>query len=383
MSRFEAVLNIPSPYRIHLLRVLDAELRARGVHLHVHFMAKGHAERPASWRNPQIPFAHTYWPDYGPGSYHWNPGLVLNLMRSGPCDYLMTGTAWSTVTGIVLSLLCPRRTGILWAEGNTKTPGRLDGLLGWFKRLILRQYTFAAVPGSEGAAYIGLHQQRTHRKLPAAVMLPNLVDETQFRPRASWPQDDVQGIRSRFQVSANERLALSPARLEPAKGFLEFIQHIPPHSLERWKWLIVGEGSLKEEIEKVLRVRGLFDRVSIVSYVPYAQMPLLYAAADLFILPSTYDPNPLSVIEALHSGVPLLLSKQVGNFPEALVERETGWGFSPFVPAEIERACAAAFSSPSELLERYGHAAKQRAEVIWASTPAIRRFLDAIGAAAG
>jgi glycosyltransferase involved in cell wall biosynthesis len=378
-TRFDVVLNIPSPYRIHLLRVLDEELRMRGAKLHVHFMAEGHAERPASWRNPQVPFSHTYWKDFGRGSWHFNPGLVLHLWRTGPCDYLVTGTSWSTFTGIALALICPRRTGILWAEGNTKTPGRLDGLPGLFKRLVLRQYDFAAVPGSEGAAYIGLHQKRTALKLPTPVVLPNLIDETMFKPRAEWPAEDILQIRNQFNVGPAEKLAISPARLEPVKGFLEFIGELPVEALAGWRWLIIGEGSLKADITRLLESRGLTERVTIVDYMPYDRMPLLYAAADLFVLPSVYDPNPLSVIEAMHSGLPLLLSSQVGNFPEALLEGQTGWGFSPAAPSEIRTASHAAFTASDDLLRRCGMLAKQQATQVWCSTAAIRRFLDQIG----
>jgi glycosyltransferase involved in cell wall biosynthesis len=382
-TRFDVVLNIPSPYRIHLLRILDEELRIRGAKLHVHFMAEGHAERPASWRNPHVPFAHTYWKDFGRGSWHFNPGLVRHLSRTGPCDYLVTGTSWSTFTGIALALTCPRRTGILWAEGNTKTPGKLDGLPGLFKRLILRQYDFAAVPGSEGAAYIRLHQKRTTRKLPTPVVLPNLIDETVFKPRVEWPASDVLQIRKQFNVGPTDKLAISPARLEPVKGFLEFIRDLPVESLAGWRWLIIGEGSLKADISRLLDSRGLAERATIINYVPYDRMPLLYAAADLFVLPSVYDPNPLSVIEAMHSGLPLLVSSQVGNFPEALLEGQTGWGFSPAAASEIRAASHAAFTAPDDLLRRCGLIAKQQATQVWCSTAAIRRFLDQIGLSPG
>jgi glycosyltransferase involved in cell wall biosynthesis len=167
--------------------------------------------------------------------------------------------------------------------------------------------------------------------------------------------------------------------LEPVKGLVEFMEKVPACILEGWLLVIIGEGSLKARVEAVIQNRGLSPWVKILNYVPYEEMPVLYAASDLFILPSVYDPNPLSVIEAMHSGLPLLLSEQVGNFPEALREGVTGWGFSPFDDNALGRASQQAFSAPLERLQALGLAAKNQAEKVWNSESAIRSFVDALG----
>lgn len=374
-----AIQNIPSPYRIHLFRVLQGELASRGVRLHVHFMARGHLERPDTWRDPEIPFPHTYWKDFGRGTHHWNPGMVMRLRQEAPLDCLLVGSAWDTFTGIAVSLFVSRKKGILWTEGNTKTPGKLGGVLGWFKRLILGRYDCAAVPGQEGAGYVALHQQRTARPMPAPIMLPNLIDESRFQVRSQWPQHEIAEARDRLGVMPGQRLALCPARLEPVKGLVEFMEKVPACLLEGWLFVIIGEGSLKTRLEAVIQNRGLSPRVKILNYVPYGEMPVLYAASDLFVLPSVYDPNPLSVIEAMHSGLPLLVSEQVGNFPEALLEGVTGWGFSPYDESAVVWACQQAFTAPLERLRAFGFAAKAQAEKVWDSESAIRSFVDALG----
>ena len=47
MKKFVAVMNIPSPYRLHLLGELPRRLKERGVGFHCHFMNRGHKDRPA------------------------------------------------------------------------------------------------------------------------------------------------------------------------------------------------------------------------------------------------------------------------------------------------------------------------------------------------
>ena len=380
-KRFVVIQNIPSPYRLHLFTVLGQELSSRGYGLHVHFMSKGHAERPMAWLNPEISFPHTYWTDYGVGTHHSNPGLVVHLRRCVPADYLLVGSAWDTFTGIASSFVVPRKKGILWTEGNTKTPGKLDGFLGQFKRRVLSRFDYVAVPGQEGVGYVALHQQRTVKQMPVPVLLPNLIDERRFKLDPSASQSGVAELKGRLGVLASERLAICPARLETVKGLAGFLEGLPDKCLDGWKLLIIGEGSQRDAIERIVRARGLTERVILLGYVPYEEMPLFYAASDLFVLPSLYDPNPLSVVEAMHSGLPLLLSKQVGNYPEALIAGKTGWGFSPFDVREMGAAAVQAFSATPGLLREKGREAKRQADLVWGSETAIRNFADALGIA--
>ena len=58
---------------------------------------------------------------------------------------------------------------------------------------------------------------------------------------------------------------------------------------------------------------------------PQQKMLDYYLAADVFVLPSLGDPNPLAAIEALWAGLPLLLNCGVGNWYEVLEPGKNGW----------------------------------------------------------
>ena len=62
----------------------------------------------------------------------------------------------------------------------------------------------------------------------------------------------------------------------------------------------------------------------------------LYNEVDGFILPSFSDPSPLSVIEALHMHLPLLISSHCGNHFEAIKVGENGFIFDPDNPEDIK-----------------------------------------------
>lgn len=362
---FVAVMNIPSPYRLHLLGELARQLEARGIAFHCHFMAKGHADRPTSWLNPKIDFPHTYWRDFGLGQHHFNPGLVLKLLLSPP-DYMMCGSSFDTFTGILLQLFSPARVKLCWLEGNTKTPGKLDGFIGWFKRLVIGRCQWAPVPGSDAAKYIGLHQARTTQRMPTPVFLPNLVDERRFSNVATDSSDGP------------DLVCLIPARLEPVKGLVPFLQVLDPQWLNGWKLYIMGQGSLKNEILALLQTRRLEEVVSIIDYVPYEEMPKWYARANLVLLPSLYDPNPLTCVEALHAGKALAVSCMAGNVEEAVTEGRNGWILPVLDSAALGARVREIFLTSKDRLAEMGRFSREENARFWDTKTSISRFLDTV-----
>lgn len=376
MKKFVAVMNIPSPYRLHLLGEMARQLRERGVEFHCHFMNRGHKDRPTSWLNPKIDFPHTYWTNIGPDQHEFNPGLVARLMFSRP-DWLLLGGVFDTFTNIALALLSPAKAKICWLEGNTKTPGRLDGALGRFKRALMGRCRFAAVPSSDAAKYIGLHQQRTKKPMPKPVYLPNLVDETKFQGLKVSEASEVSEV-SGVTKFRGVRVCIIPARLEPVKGLVPFFELLTPEMLKGWEIVLMGQGPLKSEIEAVIAKRGISAFVQIVDYVPYEEMPRHYAAADLLLLPSIYDPNPLSVIEALHSGLAVAVSDQAGNVEEGVAEGRNGWVLPVKDEAAFEAKIREVFATPIARLREMGRVSKAENARFWDTKAAIGRFLDGV-----
>lgn len=363
MKKYVAVMNIPSPYRLHSLGVTAELLKAKGVDFECHFMNRTHKDRPKSWLNPQIGFPHHYWRNWGFDQHELNPGLVWHLFRHQPA-YLFCSDPFSTFTGILILLLCRKSVRIAWCEGNTKTPGKLGGVLGWIKRLVFGHCQFIAVPGIEGARYVDLHRARTTKTLPPVVYHPNLIDETRFQGGAA---------------KTGERLCFIPARFVWDKGLEEFFGLLEPAWLEGWRILVLGHGPLKASVEKIIAARGLGAYVEIKESVPYCEVPQYYARADLFLLPSRHDQNPLTAVEAVHAGLPIALSDQAGNIDEAVTEGVNGWR----LPVLDDRAFAAklreVFATDRERLREMGEASKRENARFWGSRESIGRYLEGVG----
>jgi glycosyltransferase involved in cell wall biosynthesis len=93
-------------------------------------------------------------------------------------------------------------------------------------------------------------------------------------------------------------------------------------------------------------------------------MPLRYLIADLFVLPSRgkYETWGLAVNEAMHMGVPCLVSSSVGCQRDLVTQGETGWVFDPEKPGALFDALALALDdlrSPERALAIRQAAAKR------------------------
>jgi len=364
VKTFHVVLNIPSPYRVHLLEVLNRQLRAKDVALHVHFMAKGHTGRPKSWLNPKMTFAHTYWQDYGRSSHHFNPAMISALRKAKP-DYLLFGSPFDTFTGLGVAFLVHAKSKGAWIEGNTQNPGKLTGFVGWLKRTVLKRCDYVAVPGKSGEKYIDLHRAHTTAKLPPCILLPNLIDETRF----------VRGAGSKM----GDRVCLVPSRLSPEKGVLPFVKLLDREMLQGWKIVIMGKGVEEAEVVRVASEGGFREKIKIHDYVPYDEMPKFYASADLVLLPSLRDQNPLAVVEALHCGLPIALTDQAGNIDEALTEGKNGWVLPVNDVEAFKAKLKQVFATDRESLKAMGDWSYAHNARYWDSERAIGRFQDELG----
>jgi len=321
-------------------------------------------------------FPYTYWKDYGCGQRHVNPGLLWHLWREQP-DYLLAGSPFDTLTGMLAGRMVKGVT-CTWCEGNTRQTGEMGGVKGWIKRAVLSSFDYVAVPGQDGARYIALHQELSRKKLAKPIMLPNLVDETRFVPRERLSGDEIKKIYCACGVQEDEKLAILPCRFVWEKGLKELVQVLTPDMLVGWRLVIVGDGVHREECEALMKRRGLDRFITVIRSVEYSEMSKYYAAADLLLLPSQKDQNPLSVVEALHSGLAIALSDQAGNVEEA-VGPSNGWRLPVKDRVAFEAKLREVFATPKERLREMGAVSKAQNAKFWDTEKVVREFLDGLG----
>ncbi len=89
---------------------------------------------------------------------------------------------------------------------------------------------------------------------------------------------------------------------------------------------LVGDGPAREEMEALARELGIGQRVIFTG--ARRDMPGVYASLDLCVLPSWNEGLPLSVLEAMAAGVPVVTTR-VGSLPEVVQPESTGLLIEP------------------------------------------------------
>jgi len=129
-------------------------------------------------------------------------------------------------------------------------------------------------------------------------------------------------LRAELGIPADLRLITIVARLVPIKRVDRFLR-IACQLADRADvhFLIVGDGELRQRLRASPEARALADRVTWAGF--RADMPDIYFASDVVVLTSDNEGTPVSLIEALAAGVPVV-SSRVGGVPSVVRDGQTG-----------------------------------------------------------
>jgi glycosyltransferase involved in cell wall biosynthesis len=206
------------------------------------------------------------------------------------------------------------------ASREVDLPGR------WLHRLAFRGRVAPVAIGKQ----VGRSIQEDYGVPPAAV-IPNGIDtEAFYRPQLREPWRRAHGF------SAGDFLVVSVARLDPQKEPLGLIRAFAAAlgRDERSRLILAGDGSLRDAARDEAARLDLGGRVHFLGV--QSNVAELLAAADIFALFSSYEGNPVAVMEAMAAGLPVLATA-VGGVPEIVSHGETGL----LVPAGDRDAFAA------------------------------------------
>ena len=379
VRRLVCVTNIPTPYRFHLFSSLAEQLRDEGIELEVKFMAG--TEPGRLWRvdMQSLKFNHEIaagiHPSVGGSLFHFNLGLVFSLLRNPP-TWLMVG-GWHLPTAFCLvfmfSIFRRDTCTILWTEANYRSQQSTSRLVSRFRRFVGGRVSAYAVPGEVAEETIVRHWKMRGRTV---LRLANVVDEHAFRDGVDALKLRKLELRAIAGIMAEDIVLLWPARLEDTtKGFINFLQSVAPVMPNHLKVLVAGEGADRQSIETLLK-RFQLTNVRLLGHCSQERMLELLALADAMILPSLMDRNPLSVIESLWAGLPILISERCGNWPEAVRVGENGWVVDPDSVSSMQKALLELAGKSQEELARMGQVSRSIAEATFDTRKCVASFVS-------
>jgi glycosyltransferase involved in cell wall biosynthesis len=184
--------------------------------------------------------------------------------------------------------------------------------------------------------------------------IQNGVSPRHFAPT---PGDRL-AVRSKLKICPNDFLLICTARLSAEKGIdvlllamSKIIQSYPV-----CKCIVIGEGPLREELMARVKSLGLGRHVFLEGFQTDVRCYL--TAADIFVLTSYVEGLPYSVLEAMASGLPCVVTNVGGN-GEAVVNKVTGLVVAPGSVDEVVNAIIYLLTDPQQRA-RMGEASQAR-----------------------
>jgi len=176
------------------------------------------------------------------------------------------------------------------------------------------------------------------------------------------------------------------ARLSAQKGLDVLIDSVAilrrRGTTPRARFFIVGDGELREQLEAQIARLDVGDEVHMVGARPPDEVPDWLACADVFVLPSHYEGMSLAVLEAMATGLPVVVSRVSGT-AELVPDAEHGSVVEPGDAEGLADAVIALLGDP-ERRRRMGERAGEHArsfswDACFAKTGALLREVAAVG----
>lgn len=161
------------------------------------------------------------------------------------------------------------------------------------------------------------------------------------------------------------------------KGILDFARSVPRvlEKNRRVRFLVVGTDGCEGLVRRYLRMHRLEGHVELLGHVPPGAIPGLLERTDLFVLPSHSEGMPMTVLEAMAAGLPVVATP-VGAIPQLIRDGENGYLVPREDPVALARRIADLSLHPG-LRSRMG--AKNRDSVREKyDLPAVAGIVDAI-----
>ncbi len=265
------------------------------------------------------------------GTHHFfglhNPSLPKRLAAWQPEVLLLFGYNWAS-HGRAIAWARLHRVPLLFrgdshflGRGIPRLPVRI------LLRALYRQFSAVLPVGAANAEYfdvLGVPRRKQH-------FAPHSVDSALFNPADVHHQNAAAHLRAQLGLTDETRVLLYAGKFVPEKQPIALLEAFLTVSIPNTALVFVGDGPEKAP----LVARTAAARTNAVHFLPFAnqtEMPSRYLLADVFALPSRgfYETWGLAVNEAMHMGVPALVSDRVGCHRDLVSDDITGWSF----PAE-------------------------------------------------
>jgi glycosyltransferase involved in cell wall biosynthesis len=185
------------------------------------------------------------------------------------------------------------------------------------RRFFFSLYDGYVVPNDSSKRYI---LDLTNNVEKPFLLLPNIIYKNK-----SFHFDFFEVKKSRIQTFSSP-IFLFVAQLNQRKGFDILLDAflILCRDFPNCKLWIVGDGPLKEHGLNFIERNEIENNVKFFGHCEMDEVYKIYTRSHFFVLPTKRDPNPLTIIEALSFGLPILTTVFAGNSSDAVISGVNG-----------------------------------------------------------
>ena len=236
----------------------------------------------------------------------------------------------------------------------------------WMERILARS-TYRVIASSRAVQSFASAQMC----IPPERM-PVLYNAVDVAPLAQAPVRDV--ARRELGLQGDAAVIGSVARLTEQKGHRFLLDALPAlaEQFPGFRLLVVGDGPLDGALRAQAAALGISDLVRFLGV--RRDLPTIFAALDVFVLPSLWEGLPLSLLSAMAFGLPVVATS-VGGTVEAVDDGVSGLLVPPRDADTLGGAVGSLLAQP-ELRARLGRGAQARARARFG----LESHLDALSA---
>jgi glycosyltransferase involved in cell wall biosynthesis len=165
-----------------------------------------------------------------------------------------------------------------------------------------------------------------------AIEVPNIVDLAAFHPAESPPPHPHIVVTRNLEPIYDIATAI--------RAFAMVLERVPEARMT-----IAGSGPQRAELERLSEQLGLSGAVAFTGRLDNRDLPALYRSASVALNPSLADNMPISLLEAMASGVPIVTSN-VGGVPYLATHEKTALLVAPSSPETFPDAVCRLLEEP-------------------------------------
>ncbi|MFL6247675.1 MAG: glycosyltransferase family 4 protein, partial [Thermoanaerobaculia bacterium] len=303
-----------------------------------------------------------------------NPGIVPALLFHR-YDAAIFFLGWGTITSLLALAACRMRGTPVFLYGDSSFPPPETTLASRLRAGLLRtifritdRFLVSGVLNADYYRHYGADPSRFH-------LVPWATDNARFEEGSRFAPGEREALRARLGIGDDDMAIVFSAKFLPRKDPMTLLRAVDAmQHRARAAVIFLGNGELRGEMETFAKERNV--RVHFAGFVNQSELPKHYAMADVFVLPSLYEPRGTVINEAMASGLPVIVSDRCGPIRDIVQHGDNAFVF----PAGDARTLAKHLDALAADPEQRARMAARSREIIatWDYSRGVRGVMEAL-----